>query len=77
MGLNDEHTHSSRLKALTAPERWGLERVVIFFGKTISMEVQTCIEGDLVRDKQTGLYYTFLWRQGENLGLEPFNRGKA
>ena len=72
MARNDEHSHTSRLKALTGPQRWGLERVMVFFGKIIVSECQTCIPGDVVRDRQTGTLYYFKWREGENLGLAPF-----
>jgi hypothetical protein len=60
------------MKALTAPERWGLQRIVVLFGRVVRLDLQTCIAGDLLYDEQSDLIYTFLWREGEELGLSLY-----
>lgn len=65
-----ETVHSSRLEALTGPQRWGLVRVAIFFGRTTELACQTCLPGDVLLEKDTGNLYVFQYREGNALKMD-------
>ena len=63
---------TSRMKALSGLERWNLEAVDIYYRKVLTKpKRKTVITGEVVRDTETGDLFLFLWREGDNISLEP------
>lgn len=63
-------TRTSRMEAITAPARWGVEIVDIFFGEVRVRRDQTiAVKGDLLRDLESGTVREFVAREGDRLLL--------
>lgn len=63
---------TSRMAAITNPQRFGFEPVDIFFGvvRPRPERVVTC-KGDLLRDLATGQVVTFEFRQNDEVHTAP------
>ncbi|GAF79838.1 unnamed protein product, partial [marine sediment metagenome] len=61
---------SSRLKAVTTPERFGFTRVQVYFGVPRRTENQTACAGDLLQCNNTNKLVRFRYREGNRLVVE-------
>ncbi len=62
---------TSKMEAITNPERFGYKHVRIFFGEIRPCQDPCVCKGDLLQDAKGNLY-EFISREGSELNLKPF-----
>ena len=66
-------THTSRMEAVTSPERFGFTPVTVLFGVTRAVTRVVTMPGDLLREDATGALVEFVAREGTTLITRPTN----